>query len=62
MRSFLIVLLIVASFGLYSQVTLQPVVPAVGVIQKAQLWNLVAVNNSDKQISCHIRKRVSTHW
>ncbi|MES2430940.1 MAG: hypothetical protein V4556_08385 [Bacteroidota bacterium] len=38
-------LLMAASISI-AQVTLQPIVPSVGMVQKMQLWNLIILNNS----------------
>ncbi|MBS1512425.1 MAG: hypothetical protein JST86_16385 [Bacteroidetes bacterium] len=35
-----------------AQVTLQPNLPVAGMIQKSQLWNIMTVNNSNKQYEC----------
>jgi hypothetical protein len=36
----------------WAQVTIQPAVPAVGLIQKNQLWNVLIVNNSSISYKC----------
>jgi hypothetical protein len=47
-KIFLIVLaLIVSKDELVAQLTLQPTVPAVGLIQKNQLWNVLVINSSN---------------
>lgn len=38
----------------HAQVTIQPVVPAVGMLQKSQLWNTLIVNSSPEQYVCRI--------
>ncbi len=37
-----------------AQVTLQPILPATGLIQKTQLWNIVLVNSSASHYSCRL--------
>ena len=44
---FTILLLALANALVYAQVTIQPNVPAVGIIQKNQLWNVLIVNSSN---------------
>jgi len=38
----------------YSQITIQPVLPAAGMVQKVQLWNIVVINNSVDQYDCRL--------
>jgi hypothetical protein len=40
--------------GIAAQVTLQASVPAAGMIQKAQLWNLLVVNSSTRSFDCRL--------
>jgi hypothetical protein len=44
---FTILILALANASVYAQVTIQPNVPAVGIIQKNQLWNVLIVNSSN---------------
>jgi hypothetical protein len=44
---FTILLLALANASVYAQVTIQPNVPAAGIIQKNQLWNVLIVNSSN---------------
>jgi hypothetical protein len=37
-----------------AQVTLQPLLPQVGLFQKSQLWNLLAVNGSTNTFECYV--------
>jgi hypothetical protein len=41
--------------GLVAQVSLQTTVPAVGLIQKNQLWNLTLVNSSTRHFDCRLQ-------
>jgi hypothetical protein len=53
----IVLLFLVAAFlpkVLWCQLSLQPVVPAVGVIQKDQLWNVLLVNSSQEEFSCRL--------
>lgn len=52
MKKLLIALLVMVAADVKSQVTFQPVLPAVGVIQKAQLWNISVVNGSPDNFTC----------
>jgi hypothetical protein len=40
--------------GLVAQITIQPAIPAVGLIQKNQLWNVMIINSSNKQYDCRL--------
>lgn len=42
----------VATFG---QVTIQPAIPAVGLIQKSQLWNVLVVNSTSTNYKCMLQ-------
>lgn len=55
MKSILTVLLLNIWPSAFAQVTIQPIVPAVGIMQKAQLWNIVIVNSSGLQYSCRLQ-------
>lgn len=44
----------VVSITLIAQVTIQPNVPTVGMIQKNQLWNLTVINGSGEQLDCRL--------
>jgi hypothetical protein len=48
----IVLVLMGSAYSIASQVTLQVTVPAAGMIQKAQLWNLLAVNNSTRSFDC----------
>lgn len=37
-----------------AQVTLQPILPATGMIQKDQLWNILVINNTGVEYNCRI--------
>lgn len=52
-RSLVFIMLILPAL-VYTQVTIQPVVPAVGMLQKSQLWNTLIVNSSPEQYVCRI--------
>ena len=49
----IMILLIQAST--FGQVTIQPVVPVVGLIQKNQLWNVLVVNSTNRNYKCMLR-------
>lgn len=51
---FFVLLLLTVSGYAVSQVTLQPVLPASGMVQKAQLWNVVVVNSSVDNYKCRL--------
>src|SRR4051812_14577643 len=55
MKIFFTVLLLNICLSTFAQVTLQPIVPAVGIMQKAQLWNIVIVNSSGLQYNCRLQ-------
>ncbi len=38
----------------YAQITMQPAIPAIGLIQKNQLWNVLIVNNSGNQYNAKL--------
>lgn len=38
-----------------SQVTIQPIVPVVGLIQKNQLWNVLVINSTNVNYKCMLR-------
>jgi hypothetical protein len=48
----IVLVLLGSAHSITAQVTLQVTVPAAGMIQKAQLWNLLAVNNSTRGFDC----------
>ena len=55
MKKFLTIsLLLTAAITATAQVSLQPVVPAVGMIQKTQLWNVLIANSSSVQYNCRL--------
>jgi hypothetical protein len=55
MKKFLTIsLLLTAVITATAQVSLQPVVPAVGMIQKTQLWNVLIANSSSVQYNCRL--------
>ena len=56
MKRSLFAILLVATFPCFvkAQVTLQPSIPAVGLIQKNQLWNVLLINSSTKQYDCRL--------
>jgi len=37
-----------------AQIIIQPAIPAVGLIQKNQLWNVLVINSSNKQYDCRL--------
>ena len=41
-------------FTSQAQITIQPNIPTVGLIQKNQLWNILVINNSNKQYDCRV--------
>ncbi|MFN8305889.1 MAG: hypothetical protein U0T79_03865 [Ferruginibacter sp.] len=45
---------VLACTATHSQVSLQPAIPAAGIIQKTQLWNLVVINNSGQSYSARL--------
>ncbi len=51
---FAILMIIVLPVFIEAQVTLQPNIPAVGLIQKNQLWNVLVINSSTKQYDCRL--------
>lgn len=56
MKKILLVAMVTGFSGLFThaQVTLQSSVPAVGMMQKAQLWNLQLSNNSRSSYDCRL--------
>jgi len=55
MKKFLTVsVLLTAAITATAQVSLQPVVPAVGMIQKTQLWNVLIANSSSEPYNCRL--------
>lgn len=52
MKALLTALLVALATGVKAQVTFQPVIPAVGVIQKTQLWNILVINGSADNFTC----------
>lgn len=40
--------------SIHAQITLQPGIPAVGMMQKNQLWNVLVVNSSSKNYDCRL--------
>ena len=53
---FTIILLALANATLFAQVTIQPNVPAIGIIQKNQLWNVLIVNSSNNAyLDCRLK-------
>lgn len=53
-KLFLIAFIFSAGLSVNSQVTLQPAIPSVGLIQKSQLWNLIVVNSTNSSLDCRI--------
>ncbi|HMJ45747.1 MAG TPA: hypothetical protein VK498_00360, partial [Ferruginibacter sp.] len=49
-----ILLAIASSSFVEAQVSLQPNIPAVGLIQKDQLWNVLIINNTTTQFICRL--------
>lgn len=56
MKRSLLAILIVAIFPTFikAQISLQPSIPAVGLVQKSQLWNVLLVNSSAKSYDCQL--------
>ncbi len=48
----IVLVLLGSAYSITAQVTLQVTVPAAGMIQKAQLWNLLVVNSSTRSFDC----------
>lgn len=53
-RLFFILVLAILGQCIMAQVTLQPGIPAVGLIQKNQLWNVLVINSSNIQYDCRL--------
>ncbi|HMG83668.1 MAG TPA: hypothetical protein VK559_11580, partial [Ferruginibacter sp.] len=49
----ILLLLFITCCGM-AQITIQPILPEVGIMQKSQLWNILAINNSDYPLNCNI--------
>ncbi|MEO6231503.1 MAG: hypothetical protein ABJB11_21265 [Ferruginibacter sp.] len=54
MKIFILFIFICFSFCLEAQVTLQPIIPPVGLIQKNQLWNVVVINGANETYNCKL--------
>lgn len=51
---FVVTTMVLLTQFLVAQVTLQPSLPAVGMIQKNQLWNVLVINSSTRQYECRL--------
>jgi hypothetical protein len=54
MKKLVVVVLLFSNYWGIAQVTLQPLLPQVGLFQKSQLWNIVAINTSSIPLQCYI--------
>jgi len=54
-RLFPLLCLLFSTAYLNAQISMQPSVPAVGMIQKDQLWNVLLINSTSKQYECRLQ-------
>ncbi len=55
MKKIVVMALLLGTFGtLAAQYTLQPTLPVAGMVQKTQLWNVLAVNSSNNTVNCRL--------
>lgn len=55
MKKLLLLLFSVLPLAVMAQVTLQPAIPAVGLVQKNQLWNVLAINSTNTVYECRLQ-------
>src|ERR1700749_2380734 len=49
-----VILLFCISYPGIAQMTLEPLLPQVGLFTKSQLWNIIAINNSPNSEECYV--------
>ena len=64
MKRYLLTLLLSAgAFGVFAQISIQPVIPMAGIIQKSSLWNIAVTNTLANTLDCRmeltLRERTS---
>jgi hypothetical protein len=54
MKKFVVIILLFINYWSIAQVTMQPLLPQVGLFQKSQLWNILAINNTPTPLQCYL--------
>ncbi|HTB51796.1 MAG TPA: hypothetical protein VK718_03400 [Ferruginibacter sp.] len=54
MKRLIVIVFLFSNYWGIAQVTLQPLLPQVGLFQKSQLWNILAINTSSASLQCYV--------
>ncbi|HTC01295.1 MAG TPA: hypothetical protein VK705_11500 [Ferruginibacter sp.] len=54
MKKLVVIVFLFSNYWSIAQVTLQPLLPQVGLFQKSQLWNILAINTSSVPLQCYV--------